>query len=31
MATHLERFAGTGRDGLVFPSTAGNPLAESSF
>ena len=31
MTSHLERFAGTGPDGLVFPNTAGNPLAESSF
>ena len=31
LAVHLERFAGSGRDGLVFPNTAGNPLAESSF
>jgi integrase len=31
LAPHLERFAGVGRDGLVFPNTAGNPLAESSF
>ena len=31
MTSHLERFAGTGPDGLLFPNTAGNPLAESSF
>ena len=31
LASHLERHAGPGRDGLVFPNTAGNPLAESSF
>jgi integrase len=31
LAVHLESFAGDGRDGLVFPNTAGNPLAESSF
>ena len=31
LADQLTRFAGSGRDGLVFPSTTGNPLAESSF
>ena len=31
LTSHLERHAGPGRDGLVFPNTAGNPLAESSF
>ena len=31
LASHLERYAGVGRDGLVFPNTAGNPLAESSY
>ena len=31
LADHLTRFAGSGPDGLVFPNTAGNPLAESSF
>ena len=31
LASHLERYAGVGRDGLVFPNTAGNALAESSF
>ncbi len=31
LASHLERYAGPGRDGLMFPDTAGNPLTESSF
>lgn len=31
LADHLDRFAAPGRDGLVFPNTAGKPLAESSF
>ncbi len=31
IGSHLERYAGVGRDGLVLPNAAGNPLAESSF
>ena len=31
LSDDLTRFAGSGPDGLVFPNTAGNPLAESSF
>lgn len=31
LAEHLERFAGTGPEGLVFPNGAGNPLMSSSF
>jgi hypothetical protein len=31
LASHLERFANPGEDGLVFPNAAGNPLASASF
>ena len=31
LATHLERYANEGPDGLVFPNRAGNPLISSSF
>jgi integrase len=31
MAHHLERYAATGPDGLVFPNRAGNPIAAASF
>ena len=31
LAEHLERFAGPGPDGLVFPNGAGNPLSAPSF
>jgi hypothetical protein len=31
LTDHLERFANPGPDGLVFPNSAGNPLASSSF
>ena len=30
-ASHLERFASPGPDGLVFPNAAGNPIAAASF
>jgi integrase len=31
LADHLERFGGSGPDGLAFPNRAGNPLISSSF
>lgn len=31
LAGHLEQFAVSGADGLVFPNGAGNPIASSSF
>jgi integrase len=31
MSEHLERFASSGTDGLVFANAAGNPIAASSF
>ena len=31
LAHHLEQFASPGRDGLVFPNAAGNPIATASF
>lgn len=31
MADHLEKFAGAGPDGLVFPNRAMNPISSSSF
>ena len=31
LASHLERFASPGPDGLAFPNAAGNPIAAASF